>query len=183
MTANVFVPDSRILEINSKSGLYPLYMAYSIYRTRVKNSLFSVSSIEDEQRIWDKVVAENIFVVCKTSMAKAITRRTLLGFRNGKSNMWAPNDLINKVKNQPERFIKKVHDLVGKDMKISAVVGNPPYQEEGENTRKAPIYHLFYDLAFKLADKVTLITPGRYLFKAGQTPSEWIERIFGRQSL
>ena len=70
VTANVFAPDSRILEINSKSGLYPLYMAYSIYRTRVKNSLFSVSSIEDEQRIWDKVVAENIFVICKNSYGK-----------------------------------------------------------------------------------------------------------------
>lgn len=31
VTANVFTEDSHILEINSKSGLYPLYMAYSIY--------------------------------------------------------------------------------------------------------------------------------------------------------
>lgn len=177
VTEDVFAQDSHLLEINSKSGLYPLYLAYNIYRTRLRNEMFSPETLEEHQSIWDKAVAENIFVICKTPMAKSITRRTLLGFRNGKTNMWAPDDLINKIKNQPELFIKKVHDLIGKDVKINAVVGNPPYQEEGESTRKSPIYHLFYDAAFKLAPIVTLITPGRYLFKAGQTPMEWMERM------
>lgn len=62
-------------------------------------------------------------------------------------------------------------------MKFNAVVGNPPYQEEGISTRKTPIYHLFYDIAFKLSSKVTLITPGRFLFRAGQTPKDWTEKI------
>ena len=182
VTSNVFAEDSHILEINSKSGLYPLYMAYNIYRTRVKNSLFSVSSIEDEQRIWDKVVAENIFVICKTPMAKSITKRTLIGFRRAKVNTRYFEDLINQIKNKPEHFIKQVDKFVSertgiKNMKFNAIVGNPPYQEEGENTRKAPIYHLFYDVAFKLAPIVTLITPGRFLFKAGQTPMEWMEKM------
>lgn len=177
VTADVFATDSCLLEINSKSGLYPLYLAYNIYRSRLHNEMFSPESLEEHQAIWDKAVAENIFVICKTPMAKSITHRTLLGFRNGKTNMWAPDDLINKIKNQPELFIKKVHDLIGKDMKIKAIVGNPPYQEEGESTRKAPIYHLFYNIAFKLAPLVTLITPGRYLFKAGQTPKEWMEEM------
>lgn len=127
MTANVFAEDSRILEINSKSGLYPLYMAYSIYRTRVKNSLFSVSSIEDEQQIWDKVVAENIFVICKTPMAKSITKRTLIGFRKAKVNTRYFEDLINQIKNKPEHFIKQVDKFVSertgiKNMKFNAIV-------------------------------------------------------------
>ena len=177
VTAEVFASDSSLLEINSKSGLYPLYLAYNIYRARLRNEMFSPETLEEHQAIWDKAVAENIFVICKTPMAKRITERTLLGFRKGKTNMWAPDDLINKIKNQPELFIKKVHDLVGKDVKIKAVVGNPPYQEEGESTRKTPIYHLFYDAAFKLAPIVTLITPGRYLFRVGQTPSEWMDKM------
>ena len=177
ITADVFSPDSHLLEINSKSGLYPLYLAYNVYRSRLGNAMFSPETLEEHQAIWDAAVAENIYVICKTPMAKAITRRTLLGFRKGKTNMWAPEDLINKIKNQPELFIKKVHDLVGKDVKIKAIVGNPPYQEEGESTRKAPIYHLFYDAAFKLAPIVTLITPGRYLFKAGQTPKDWMDKM------
>ena len=177
VTAEVFSPDSHLLEINSKSGLYPLYLTYNVYRNLLRNSMFSPETIEEHQAIWDKAVAENIFVICKTPMAKSITQRTLLGFRKGKTNMWAPNDLINKIKNQSELFIKKVHNLIGGNMKISAIVGNPPYQEEGESTRKAPIYHLFYDISFNLSPLVTLITPGRYLFKAGQTPMEWMERM------
>ena len=177
ITEEVFSPESRLLEINSKSGLYPLYLTYNIYRTRLRNAMFSPETLEEHQALWDTAVAENIYVICKTPMAKAITRRTLLGFRPGKTNMWAPEDLINKIKNQPELFIKKVHDLIGKNVKINAIVGNPPYQEEGESTRKAPIYHLFYEMAYKLSEKVSLITPGRFLFKAGQTPMEWMERI------
>ncbi|MBR5823894.1 MAG: Eco57I restriction-modification methylase domain-containing protein, partial [Paludibacteraceae bacterium] len=182
VTSNVFNEDSRILEINSKSGLYPLYMAYSIYRARVASLLTSPSSIEDEQKIWDKVVAENIFVICKTPMAKSITKRTLIGFRKAKVNTRYFEDLINQIKNKPEHFIKQVEKFVSerigiKDMKFNAVVGNPPYQEEGISTRKAPIYHLFYDISFKLSNKVTLITPGRFLFKAGQTPKEWMDKI------
>ena len=177
VTAEVFAPDSPLLEINSKSGLYPLYLAYNIYRARLRNEMFSPESLEEHQTIWDKAVAENIFVICKTPMAKSITHRTLLGFRKGETNMWAPEDLINKIKNQPDLFIKKVHDLVGKNVKIKAIVGNPPYQEEGESTRKAPIYHLFYDAAFRLAPIVTLITPGRFLFKVGQTPSDWMNKM------
>lgn len=182
VTSKVFAEDARILEINSKSGLYPLYMAYNIYRTRVASSLFSISSIEDEHKIWDKVVAENIFVICKTPMAKSITKRTLIGFRKAKVNTRYFEDLINQIKNKPEHFIKQVEKFVSerigiKDMKFNAVVGNPPYQEEGISTRKAPIYHLFYDISFKLSNKVTLITPGRFLFKAGQTPKEWMDKI------
>ncbi len=177
VTAEVFNPDTRILEINSKTGLYPLYMAYSTYRARLKELTSSPQSIEEEWEVWNKVIAENIFVVCKTPMAKSITKRTLIGFRKVRTNMYAPKDLFNKIKNQPELFIKKVHDLVGENVNINAIVGNPPYQEEGISSRKAPIYHLFYDVAFKLAPKVTLITPGRFLFRAGQTPKEWMDRI------
>jgi len=173
VTAEVFTPDSYLLEINSKSGLYPLYLAYNIYRSRLRNAMFSPETLEEHQAIWDAAVAENIFVICKTPMAKAITRRTLLGFRKGKTNMWAPDDLINKIKNQPELFIKKVGDLVGKNVKINAIVGNPPYQIVNEKTSDEPVYHLFMSVGYKLSDIATFITPARYIFNAGKTPKEW----------
>lgn len=179
VTADVFSPDSHLLEINSKSGLYPLYLAYNIYRSRVRNAIFSPETHEEHQAIWDAAVAENIFVICKTPMAKAITRRTLLGFRKSKTNMWAPDDLINKIKNQPELFIKKVHDLVEKDVKIKAIVGNPPYQEvnEGNGNGANPLYHLFIDLGRKLSSIGSMIHPARFLFKAGKTPKDWNDKI------
>lgn len=57
------------------------------------------------------------------------------------------------------------------------VIGNPPYQEEKENTSAAPIYNVFMDIAFKLAPKVELITPARFLFNAGKTPKEWNKKM------
>ena len=181
VTANVFTPDSRILEINSKSGLYPLYMAYSIYRARVKDSLSSVSSIEEEQRIWDKVIAENIFVICKTPMAKAITRRTLLGFRKGKVNTRYFEDLINQIKNKPEHFIKQIDKFISertgiKNMKFNAIVGNPPYQEvvaqkESSNGQRVSvsIFQYFQTISDRLGRYISLIYPGaRWIHRSGK---------------
>lgn len=60
-------------------------------------------------------------------------------------------------------------------MKFDAVVGNPPYQVRGLNRgdRDSPVYHLFMDAAFSLAPRAALVTPGRFLFDAGQTPKAW----------
>ncbi len=57
--------------------------------------------------------------------------------------------------------------------KFYAVVGNPPYQESRDTTKDMPIYHEFMDASFKVADKVELITPAKYLFNSGATPKQW----------
>lgn len=61
--------------------------------------------------------------------------------------------------------------------KFDVVIGNPPYQEEAKDTSDKPIYHLFMDEAFKIADKVSFITPARFLFNAGKTPKAWNEKM------
>lgn len=176
VTDEVFASGSHLLEINSKSGLYPLYLAYNLYRRACKDAMFSPQTLDEHLAIWDKVVSESIFVICKTPMAKAITRRTLMGFRKGSVNMWAPEDLINKIKNQPELFIKKVHDLVGKDVKINAIVGNPPYQEvvaqkETANGQKrsSSIFQYFQAISDRLGRYTSLIYPGaRWIHRSGK---------------
>lgn len=42
------------------------------------------------------------------------------------------------------------------------VIGNPPYQEDTQGTSDKPVYNLFMDAAFACANKVELITPGRF---------------------
>ena len=65
-------------------------------------------------------------------------------------------------------------------MKFDYIIGNPPYQDEtkGENeTYAPPVYHFFMDEAYKIANKVELIHPARFLFKAGSTPKDWNKKM------
>lgn len=185
ITDEVFKKNTHILEINSKSGLYALYCAYSVYRTRAKFELGPKPTREMEIDLWKKVLAENIFIICKTPMAKKIAQRTLAGFTGTKVNARYFEDLVNQLKNKPENFINKVSKTNywkkdgNEDMKFDAIVGNPPYQimATGDANGSDPIYHLFIDAACKLGEKVSFIHPARFLFNAGKTPKDWNEKM------
>ena len=78
---------------------------------------------------------------------------------------------------------KVIYNDIGKKeaktMKFDYAIGNPPYQEEtdGTCTSDKPIYNLFIDESYKVADKVELITPARFLFNAGATPKAWNRKM------
>lgn len=240
--------NSRILEINSKTGLYPLYMAYSLFkgakepnyrrvhltgeRGKSLNAEQYYHQAGDDLEIWKDVLQDNIFVVCRTKMAVSITKRTLAGFRKdirmnircyehdvpvtdlvsagvlkaadehvtkkGKTYFFNGHeslecDMINVLRAKPELFqndivrgndfwhvynsIPKSENEDINNMKFKAVVGNPPYMLKQKATSDTPIYHLFMDASFKLSNFVTLITPARFLFDAGKTPSEFNKRV------
>ena len=186
VTDKVLNENSRVLEINSKTGLYPLYLTYSIYRKRLDKYKREEITFEKEIELWDKTLKENIFVVCKTHMARYITKRTLAGYRKAKVNAHAFDDMINTVTNKQQQFIDKIKrpsywgikDKGVKEMKFDAVVGNPPYQVNIDNRgEQPPVYHYFYDLAERLSNIVTLITPARFLFNAGMTPKKWNNKM------
>lgn len=61
--------------------------------------------------------------------------------------------------------------------KFYAVVGNPPYQETLEDTSDRPIYNFFMDEAYRVSDRVELITPKRFLSNAGKTPKAWNQKM------
>lgn len=174
ITSEVFHPNTHILEINSKTGLYPLYVAYNIYRAKVKNELSSPETIEEQQAIWDSVVRDNVFVICKTKMAQSITKRTLVGFRKAKTNTHAFDDLINQITNKQIELIERINKgqifKNFKNMKFNAIVGNPPYQEQGGSggSNDAPIFQHFCKVASALqSDYVSLVIPARW-FAAGR---------------
>lgn len=69
-------------------------------------------------------------------------------------------------------------------VKFEAIVGNPPYQEEGKNNgRKPPIYNHFMDISYKSASRAVLITPARFLFDAGQTARDWNMKMLNDEHL
>ncbi|MBR6983264.1 MAG: Eco57I restriction-modification methylase domain-containing protein, partial [Ruminococcus sp.] len=65
-------------------------------------------------------------------------------------------------------------------MKFDFVIGNPPYQDNtlGDNATYAPpIYHMFMEASYTVADRVELIHPARFLFNAGSTPKNWNKKM------
>lgn len=130
--------ENHILEINSKTGLYPLYVAYTMYRYLLKyyaeydlahpndkETLLDKSidkeellvdpinklSILEEQAIWDDVVSNNLFVICNTPMAVGITRRTLLGFRKTKKENIKAERLIERATNDKEGLVDAIKSI------------------------------------------------------------------------
>ena len=188
VTREVFGSGSKILEINSKTGLYPLYVAYSLYRQRKKD--FEATggliddpdnySVEEEQVIWDDILANNVYVICNTPMARRITERTLLGFRS--LNMQEGTERLNiksvqLIRRATDDREALISDLLSEGfwqgnkknkniMKFGAVVGNPPYQVMdggGTGSSATPVYNKFVELAQTLSPKyVSMIIPAKW---------------------
>ena len=71
-------------------------------------------------------------------------------------------------------------------MKFDFVIGNPPYQDESNGEKRnyaPPVYNLFLDEAYKVADVVEMIHPARFLFNAGSTPKDWNEKMLSDSHL
>ena len=65
----------------------------------------------------------------------------------------------------------------GKDMKFDAIVGNPPYQENLQNTSDKQLYNLFMEISYRLSKHVVMITPSKFLHNAGKTPKVWNQKM------
>jgi len=181
--------DTKILEINSKSGLYPLLAAYNVY----SRQLIKSKKVEEKiaKQAWGKVLSDNIYVLCKSPMASSITRRTLAGYSGAKTNIIHIHDLVKKLQQKDNFKEYKLSDellekfnLNIRDMKFTAVVGNPPYQVTTDTNFATPVYHLFFEAAKSLSpDYISLIHPARFLFNAGATPKEWNKQMLNDSHL
>lgn len=168
--------DTQILEINSKTGLYPLYVTYSVYRQKLNIFPGNKLTLEDKQELWLQTVEENVFVICKTPMAKAITKRTLTGYSGRNINAHYFDDLINIMSHKSQLFTEKILKAnywkkKGITMVFDAIVGNPPYQSTTTGgigngkaaTQAKPIFQLFVQQAKKIKPSyVSMIIPARW---------------------
>ena len=175
ITDDAFDPEQLVMEINSKSGLYPLYCAYSIYRKRLEKVKGEPGGEEEStlsKSLWDATVANNIFVVCKTPMAVRITSRTLAGFRDIKVNVVYYSGIVERISNNPDKVAGNLLNKKNfwknnkKQMKFNLIVGNPPYQlmdGGGTGSSAIPIYNRFVDLAKKISPNyISMIMPAKW---------------------
>ncbi|PAK21266.1 hypothetical protein CJJ23_02875 [Mycoplasmopsis agassizii] len=195
ITDYIFHTENRqVLDINSKTGLYPLYLAYSFYMYRLSNLGNKETSQEQKLLIWDDIVEKNIYAICKTPMAKSITKRTLVGYRNKKINAQVVEDIIKRMKDKNEinnlanELNKKVFwNKEGNDkMKFNAIVGNPPYhiirQVNTDKDTVTTIYHLFYLASLRMnPNYVSMIIPSRWM-TGGKGLDDFRRQMFSKKS-
>lgn len=190
ITTSVFCdPNTRILELNSKSGVYPLWIACTLLKLQGHEGMTQ----EEEWSLWKTILEENLYVVCQTRMAEKITRRVLVGYRTDlQPNTVAiegiaqkykeakdKTKLINKIKNMATYNGKKKKKLI----EFSAVVGNPPYQvmDGGAQASAAPVYQDFVGIAKRLQPNyISMIMPTRW-YAGGRGLDDFREEMLNDQ--
>ena len=182
-------PGAHVLEINAKSGVYPLWLAYTFYRYReeeFKRTHGAPPNNAEQEQIWQTILRDNIFVLCMSPMAVKITERALSGYHNYQVNCKHQQGLLEILKNEDKQnnFVKRVKKYSywgNKNMRpdkfeFKAVVGNPPYQltvakKETENGQKrvSNIFQYFQILADLLGQHISLIYPAmRWIHQSGK---------------
>ena len=156
--------EAKVLEINSKSGVYPLFLAYSMYR--IHSSQEGGKTFEVD--VWKSILEKNIYVLCQTEMAVKITNRVLRGFHSDwKTNCVYKENLIESFQeryNSDKESINEINtpEFWGSNddemIKFTLAASNPPYQGNSH----AQIYPLFYHTAIEVADVVSMIFPSNW---------------------
>lgn len=174
---------NKILDIAGKAGEFALAICEKLFSLgyaieAIKNSIFTIptSGLTYEfTRMIYEILGLNV-----DNIASALTAYRLLPDN-------ADNNPINYKKiatllKQSKPFCNILIDdeLTDGDEQVNfdIVVGNPPYQEEGNNNgRKLPIYDSFMEISYAVSKQAILITPARFLFDAGQTAKEWNRKM------
>lgn len=167
-TADIFLnSDAKVLEVNSKSGLYPLYLAYSFYMLNISGAEKDLT-LEQTQKIWFDTLDKHIFVLCKTKMARMITIRTLVGYSKKRVHAIYLTKLVEERMKNLDRLSNKLTnpltwDQEGVKMKFDAIVGNPPYQLT-KNGNNEQIHFAMLEAAYNITTQyVSLIQPLNWL--------------------
>ena len=161
-------PNLTFCDLHTKSGLFLTEIS-----KRLNHGLVNI--IPDEQARLKHIFEEQLFGFAPTQITYDIAASYIYG---GFPEISRQNL---KKKDLTEQF-KKGEPL---NMKFDVVIGNPPYQEEGngDDSSSKPIYNYFMSEAYRFADKVCFITPARFLFNAGKTPKKWNTKMLNDKHL
>jgi len=163
---------------NKETTFIDLYTKSGLYLTEIAKRLFvglrEVIPDEEERIRW---ILERQLYGCAPSniIYNMVKNYVYAGFPEVDNGNLLELDLTEAAKAGQVKQV--LAERFGKEMKFDVIIGNPPYQEETLRTSDKPVYHLFMQEAYKLADKVCLITPARFLFEAGKTPRAWNQEM------
>ena len=153
-------PNLTFADLYVKSGLYLTEIA-----KRLNRGLANI--IPDREERIKHIFEQQLYGFAPTGIIYNIAHKYIYGnFANVSDRNFIQKDLTETFKTNQEL-----------NMKFDVIVGNPPYQEMMENTSDSPIYPLFLDNAYKIANIVITITPGRFLFNAGKTSKRWNQKM------
>ena len=179
VTESVYHPETKIIDINAKTGLYPLHAAMSLYYQYVQNN---DDNRFDADSVYRGILENNIYAIAKTPMAKTITERTLTGYKKYKTNVAYIENFSNTLKSSIEEGKRQVEEAFEK-VKFNVVIGNPPYQEStnnkamrsGQQKRVRNVFQDFQLVADVVAQNFScLIYPGgRWIHRSGKGMTEF----------
>lgn len=158
----------RFADLYAKSGLYITEIV-----KRLNNGLKDKIPSQAERIKW--IFENQVYACAPSNIIYKIVKNFIMGDGEYVSNLNIIElDTLELAKEGvlAENIYKEFGDV---KMRFDVIIGNPPYQEEAKGTSSSddPIYHLFMKESYKIADIALFITPARFLFNAGKTPTAW----------
>lgn len=178
-----------MLDIASKAGEFAIAICNKCKKlgidiSSIRSSILSIptSSVAYEftRRIYDILCLDTDCIAEKFDSYKLleIKKKDKNGKETKEVDYQQISDIILQKKKFNEMELKDAQiTKEGDKMQVEAVVGNPPYQKQIENTSDEQIYNRFMDLSYELSDDAVLITPAKFLYNAGKTPKKWNQKM------
>lgn len=181
-------PNKTFADLYVKSGYYLTLIAKRLYNSKAIKAIYP----DDNERL-HHILKNQIFGVAPSKVTSLIAGNYLYGSKGDsdimddiRKNLVCADTLSVAEDGTMQQFINEKFGHLAKegaDVKFDYIVGNPPYQTELKNTSDKPVYNLFMDSAYSIADCVMLITPARFLFNAGKTPKVWNKKMLNDEHL
>lgn len=181
-------PSKTFADLYVKSGYYLTLIAKRLYNSKV----IKVAYPDDVERL-SHILEKQVFGIAPSKITSLIAGNYLYEngsdsgiMDNARRNLVCSDTLSAAEDGTMQQLINEKFGHLAKEgtgVKFDYIVGNPPYQTELKNTSDKPVYNLFMDSAYSIADCVMLITPARFLFNAGKTPKDWNKKMLNDEHL
>lgn len=164
LPADVWNDKTVFLDPACKGGEY----LREIYDRLMENEIMQ-SKYDNPIERSNHILSEQLYGIALSQVSLERTTKKLMGF--GMNIRVIPNYIeILKAKfsgevseaDKREYIMGILNKEFGKNMKIDAVIGNPPYQEESGGRNATPLYNRFIEMGMRISDIGMWITPSRW---------------------